>query len=328
MALPDRSCRAWLALLSLCIGAAPRLLPGAPTVPATVPSVRYPLWRAGQPVDYVISVRENRRSHDQRPELRADLSLERVLHLHVDPREVSPAGGVLRMRLDRIVLSGRSNETPIAYDSRQDRGKRGDALADLLATVAGRTFEVKISAAGEFLDVRGLDSAWRSAGQLMAPAPLLGIQFMFRDQTMLGLLRETLALPIGRDSDANGETWRQILQTAVPLVTPLAWDAAFTTGDRADCGGRPCRHVTAAGSLSAVRPMGDVGEHGLRTEAVDGARRSDLRLDDDTGQVIRHQIEQNVVLSLVLRPPAGGETLRMKLEQTTQISVQRASRGE
>jgi hypothetical protein len=304
--------------------------------------VAYPTWRSGQAVQYRITVREERRSLDSRPDLNSDLVLERILHLRVEAHETSQDAGSLRMQIRRLIVRGEFDGKPLAYDSDLRNRSEKNPLADLLSTVIGRRFDVKTGPGGEFLGVHGLDSAWRGAGPSTAglpPAPLLGIQFLFRDHAMLGLLRDTLAPPAitrpsgagegstGPSTDARARLHLSI-PAAVPLVTPLAWDATFELIGPGTIAGDPCLRIAASGPVKAVRPAGDAGGHGLRCEVFEGKRRGELCVHPETSQVIRQEMNQNLVMSLILDPPAGGETLRMRIEQKTHVRVERATGDE
>jgi hypothetical protein len=309
-----------LAGLILLFGMNLRLLA---TIPATQPAHTLS-WKEGQSVKYVITIQEDRESMDPRLPEPSLLSLKRTLHLSLKVLPAKPNGlHRIQFKFDRIELSGRSDNQPIDYDSDRDQPGKGNTIADLISNIVGVNFNLLITPEGVFNKVTGLDATWRAKGLLIAPAPMLGIQFLFRDQAMLQLLTDTLSPPLPPNLNVKGYKYKDRLPLEIPFVTLLAWPATFTITGYEQIDGESCIRITAKGDLETVRPPRDIGKAGLRASAVKGQRQSDLYIAPGSREVIRHVIAHKITLSLKLIPPAGGDSPTMKLRQQIKIITTR-----
>ncbi len=141
---------------------------------------------------------------------------------------------------------------------------------------------------------------------------------------MLALLREALAPPIPADLRADSAAWTARVPSSVPGVTMLEWPATFEVAAGPATDQSDGLHVTARGPLAIARPMADVGSTGLTASVVKSNRQADLFLDVESRQVIRQQMNQDVVLSVKLIPPVGGDTPSMQIHQQIKTTVLRA----
>jgi hypothetical protein len=295
--------------------------------PSTQPARAHAAWKEGQSVRYRITVKEDRESTDPRLGAGSLLSMSRTLHVRLKVLGRDSAGlQMIRGVFDRIEVSGRSDGRPIDYDSDQDRPGKGNAVADLLSNVVNVEFQIQVLPNGAFKRVSGLDAAWRKKGLLAPPPAMLAIQFLFRDQAVYQLLGEVISPPVPTDAAGKGSTYEDRLPLEVPFVTMLTWPAVFTVVGTERVVSVSCVHVTAKGGLEIARPPGDVGTAGLRATVVEGQRQSDLYLASDSMQVIRNAVTQDVVLSLKLKPPAGGDSPSMTLRQRIRITAERVGK--
>ncbi|UCD29146.1 MAG: hypothetical protein JSV03_01285 [Planctomycetota bacterium] len=272
----------------------------------------------------MITVQEDRESTDRQLPKPSSLSLKRNLHLSLKalPRE-SNGFHKIQCKFERIELKGQFDDQPIHYDSDRDQPGKGNAIADLLSNIVGVKFHISITPEGVFKQLSGLDATWRAKGLLIAPAPMLGIQFLFRDQAMLQLLTATLSPPLPPDTSIKGFTYQHRQPVEIPFVALLVWPATFTITGNERINGGTCVHIIAKGDIKTARLPGDIGKAGLRASVVKGHRQSDLYISPDAREVIRNEITHKLALSVKLNPPAGGDSPIMDLRQQITIVATR-----
>ena len=291
--------------------------------PVTQPAVRRAAWEKDQSVRYAITTEEERESKAAGLDAAGELSLKRTIDVSLKVLSEDPGGGrTIQGTLTQIRLSGRMDGRDVQFDSEHDKAGQGNSVADLLLKIIGAKFQVRVAPDGRIEQVRGLDSAWGGKGFSAPPPPLLSVQFIFRDQAMCRLLSETLSPPLPEPMKEDTR-FAERMPLEIPFVTMLEWPATFTVAKPEQAEGVPCAHITGKGTLETARPPADVGTAGLRTTVLEGHRESDLYVAADSGQVVRHTITHDVLVEVVLKPPAGGDTQTMKIRQKIKISATR-----
>ena len=288
----------------------------------------HPVWTKGWSAGYLITVAETRDCEDTRLGRPSRFSMTWTLHLNLECGPIDRDGQrSLRCRFDRIELKGESDGRAFGYDSKRDKAGAGNPYADLLANLVSpslKEFQIRARPDGAFVEVRGLDSMWREKRLLVAPAAVLPVQLLFRDQAMLRLLEDAVSPPLPAnvaEGPSGMPAYAVTLPAEIPLVTPLVWCASFRVLGRDSTGGQPCIHIDSSGPLHVQRHPDDPSAAGLLATVEKGERQADIRLDEKTGHVVHQTISQEVVLSLQLKAPAGGDSPRMTLRQSRTMTV-------
>jgi hypothetical protein len=293
--------------------------------PASEAAQRWPTWNEGDTAVYQIVVHETRETADVRLGKPVELDLRRAVTLSVRAGEIDADGlRLIRCTFDRIQLAGRNGDQPIWYDSYVNAPGGGNPLADLLGVIVGRTFEIRATPDGRFVEVRHIDDMWGGADLFIPPAAGLSVQMLFRDLSMHQLLTEALAPPLPRDLSRRGATCEASIAGDVPMVTPLAWDATFEVVGPQEVDRQPCVYLRGTGAVRVNRHPDDPTDAGLLSTVRSGTQQAHLYVDPKTGRVIRQGIVRDLTLDVQLKPPAGGETPSATITQRRTIMVMRA----
>jgi hypothetical protein len=289
------------------------------------PNHDHPAWPTGETVRYRLRMIEDRDTLEVRTQQTSELRLKLDMTLAIKPgkQATDEKPQELECTIEHLLLTGRLDRQNFHFDSTYDQEDKQNPVAGLLSNLHDATFIIDVGANGRFQQVRNLDQLWASRG-LMFPTPgLMSIQMLFRDYTMFQLLEPLLSPPLPATTAEPGQTYKDFLQVNIPLVAMLEWPAEFTVRQPTDTDAGPLDHITATGTIVAIRPIRDIATAGLLYDVVDGKRTADIKMDPKQRQVVQQDVEQNVRLDIRLQPPDGGTTQRREIQQKLTIKLER-----